>query len=111
MVPKYQIKTITSSLPSANDPDCPAFEITYTVSVFPSDGSLKRGATALSPGDNTFTQADIDAGHLSYDNIGTTNDPDSFTFTISDGPGSSIGPYDFIITIDASEVIDWKLIE
>ncbi len=56
---------------------------------------------------NTFTQADIDAGLVSYthDNSDTTSD--RFQFTATDGNGGAIGPTDFAITIIPPFNLEW----
>ena len=56
--------------------------LTYQVTSAPSHGSLSL---------NPFTQADIDAGRLTYRHNGNKSATDSFTFTVSDGQGGGIG--------------------
>jgi len=62
------------------------------------NGLLKLDGTILLVG-NTFTQADIDNNHLTYEHDGGLAVSDSFQFTISDGSGGSIGNTTFNITI------------
>ena len=62
----------------------PASEVVYTVTGAPAYGSLLLSGNPLSVG-STFTQADINASSLSYQN--TTNPAaglDSFSFDVSD---------------------------
>jgi len=51
---------------------------------------------------DTFTQADIDAGVVSYDHDGSQNLADSFEFTLSDGgedgAGTAAGTFNFTMT-------------
>ena len=47
----------------------------------------------------SFTQADINAGRLVYVNNGANSTSDSFTFTVSDGAGGTIGATTFNITV------------
>jgi len=65
--------------------------LTYTVTGAPASGSLNLGTS--------FTQAQIDANALSYTQDGSEVTSDSFTFTVSDGNGGSIGATVFAITV------------
>ncbi len=82
--------TILNSALEVTDPD-PGDVLTYTVTAGPSAGSLNLGAS--------FTQAQIDAGSLSYTQNGSEVTSDSFSFTVSDGQGGSIGSTVFALTI------------
>lgn len=69
----------------STDVDNTAGDLTYSLDQLPADGTLFLGATALGVGES-FTQADIDAGLVSYQHGGVAQDPsDSFSFTVSDG--------------------------
>ena len=70
--------------------------IVYTVKTAPANGVL-LGLTPNGAG-GTFTQAEINAGSVSYAHGGGT-DPDSFVFTVSDGDSGSIGLTTFNITV------------
>lgn len=72
----------------AEDIDDTASELTYTVVAAPIQGQLSLGTT--------FTQADIDAGLLTYTHTGFGSD--HFNFTISDGE-TIIGPFVFMISV------------
>jgi choice-of-anchor B domain-containing protein len=65
--------------------------LTYTVTAGPSAGALNLGSS--------FTQAQIDANGLNYSQNGSEVLSDSFTFTVSDGNGGSVGSTVFAITI------------
>jgi VCBS repeat-containing protein len=65
--------------------------LTYTVVSGPTNGSL-----SLSTG---FTQADVNAGSLTYSHDGGESLSDGFTFTVSDGAGGTISTTPFVITI------------
>lgn len=82
--------TIDSSVLSASDVDNSAGELQYEVTSGPDNGSLSH---------STFTQANIDAGEVSYAHDGSETSADSFTFDLSDGAGSSIEDTDFALTI------------
>jgi hypothetical protein len=56
--------------------------IIYTLEAAPLYGSLKRGAIALVSGD-TFTQAEVDGGQLSYAHAGGEVPTDTFHLTIA----------------------------
>ncbi len=47
----------------------------------------------------TFTQADIDAGRVVFVHKGAAATSDSFTFTVSDGAGGTIGATTFTLTV------------
>ena len=95
--------TITAALLQAADPDNPADEVTYTMTVAPAEGSLQLNGTALAVSD-TFTQADINAGLLRYVHSGVGSVDDGFTFTIADGVGGSVGPTVYTVAVNDSPV-------
>ena len=80
------------------DPDNTADQLTFTMTGAPVNGSLQFNGTPLSLGAN-FTQADINAGVLSYQHAGITLDPDSFSFTVIDTSGGFLNVNSFIITV------------
>lgn len=79
---------IDTSLLEISDPDTLPEDLVYTVIGDPQQGILTLG--------DSFTQADLNAGHLIYNHTGAGSD--SFTFTISDGVTTS-GPYTFTIMV------------
>ena len=66
--------------------------LTYTVSTPPSNGMLVPSSS--------FTQADIDAGSVSYQHDGSNVLLDGFAFEVSDGQGGIIATTNFAITIN-----------
>jgi VCBS repeat-containing protein len=62
--------------------DAPA-DLTYTLDSPPSGGDLKLSGTTLNSG-NTFTQADIDANRITFEEGGVETDPGGFDFTVRD---------------------------
>jgi VCBS repeat-containing protein len=90
--------TIDNTKLKATDPDNTAAQLVFTVGTAPAHGTLKKSATTLAGGD-TFTQADIDGNLISYTNSGDSAAADSFTFTVSDGAGGTIGSTTFNISI------------
>ena len=89
---------ITSGVLQVTDADNTPAQLIYTVTTAPVDGRLEL-TTAPGVAITSFTQADIDAGRLVYVNNGANSTSDSFTFTVSDGAGGSIGATTFNITV------------
>ena len=75
---------ITAAMLNEGDPDDDGAEVTYTVASVTGNGTLNLSGAALAVND-TFTQADIDAGLVTYDHDGSENLSDSFAFSLSDG--------------------------
>ena len=86
--------TITSTLLSA-DTDDAASSVVYTLVSVPATGSVKNNGTTL-VASSTFTQADINAGNITYT---ATAGNDSFRFSISDGDGGTVTATTFSITV------------
>ncbi len=62
------------------------------------NGTLWLNGTALNVND-TFTQADIDAGLVTYDHDGSNTTSDSFSFSVDDGQGAiSGGSFAMVVT-------------
>ncbi len=80
--------TIGNSLLQSSDADHAAGSLTLTLQAEPTHGVLRLNGTVLQVGD-TFTQADIDAGHLVYEHAGGEGAADQFLFSVSDGLASS----------------------
>ncbi len=73
-----------------NDADNPsASSLTFTVSAIPANGSIKLSGSPLSV-NGTFTQADVNAGNVTYIHDGTATTTDSFQFTVSDGVTTTV---------------------
>ncbi len=62
----------------------PATSIVYTVTILPTHGTIYISGVPVAV-NGTFTQAQIDAGALTYDNDGSESITDAFTFTVTDG--------------------------
>ena len=81
------------------DPDGSPASIIYTLDVAPTEGSLLLGPTTLAIG-QTFTQADVDAGNVTYDHRDSSDaTSDQFEFTVGDGQGLETTGQFFDITI------------
>ncbi|MBK5281449.1 MAG: hypothetical protein JJE16_05120, partial [Nitrospiraceae bacterium] len=88
---------IISELQVTDVDNTPA-QLTYTVIVGPVNGQLEL-TTGPGVAIVSFTQADIDSGQVVYVHNGSLTASDSFTFTVSDGAGGSIGATNFGITV------------
>ncbi|HBE70148.1 MAG TPA: hypothetical protein DDW52_18525 [Planctomycetaceae bacterium] len=90
--------SITTAMLHATDIDNADAQLVYTVDAIPFNGTLRLGGSALSGG-QTFTQADVDAGNVTYDHDGSESSTDSFEFTVDDGVGSAeTATFSFTIT-------------
>ncbi|MCP4425025.1 MAG: tandem-95 repeat protein [Chloroflexi bacterium] len=83
------------------DVDNTAAQIEYTLLSVPAYGDLLVDGVLQSIND-TFTQEDIDNNLVSYAHDGSEFASDSFTFSVLDGSGGSIGATPFNITINAN---------
>lgn len=85
--------TIGSSELNWVDADSSANDLTYRVTTEPTLGSLSN---------NTFTQADINSGSITYTQTADSDGPtDSFVYSITDDTGNSVAGQNFNITITA----------
>ena len=90
--------TITNTMLRVDDVDNTAAQIVFTIGTAPVNGTLKNLGVGLASG-GTFTQDDINNNRITYDHNGSQTTSDSFTFTVSDGAGGTIGLTTFNITI------------
>ena len=85
-------------------------ELEYTLSTtLPMMGQVLLNGNAISIG-GTFTQADLDAGNVAYNNTAGLEGLDNFIFTVNDGEGGWTGSHTFTIELDddfASSVRDF----
>ena len=89
---------ITSGELHVTDTDNAPAQLTYTVTIAPLNGRLEL-TTAPGVTINSFTQADVNAGRLVFVHSGAVSTSDSFTFTVSDGVGGTIGASTFNFTV------------
>lgn len=106
-VPEGGTATITSAFLTAIDSDNTTVQRQYRITQAPTQGVLQLNGAALGVG-STFTQADIDAGKVTYkhngaeigtpttDGLGTYND--KFLFVVNDGVAEDSGNA-FLITL------------
>ena len=90
-----QTATITSSLLQFTDNVSTDAQETYTVTTPPADGTLLLNGSST----GTFTQAQIDAGDVSYRETASGAISDSFTFNASDQGGNLTTAQQFQINI------------
>lgn len=95
---------ITSDMLMAEDPDNAPDELVYTIVTPPANGTLTYDDEVIQTPITEFTQAQIDARQIVYTHIG--DQPDSFTFTLSDGIDTVDPLPAFTITIDETPVLD-----
>lgn len=89
---------IDSSHLQTTDVDNANSQLIYTISSATTNGALRLNGVALSSG-NTFTQADINAGLVTYDHDGSETNSDSFGFSVDDGAGTtSSGTFTITVT-------------
>ena len=79
----------------ATDPDNFPDQLIFTVNTPPEHGELRLNG---SPVADSFTQADVDEGLLSYLHDGSETTADTFEFSVSDG-SETIGPFTFSIIV------------
>ena len=80
------------------DLDQSAAQLIYTITDGCDQWQIRLGGVALNQND-TFTQADVDAGLVTYDHDGSETASDSFAFSVDDGIGSpTVGT--FAVTIN-----------
>ena len=101
---------ITSEFLLVEDEDTEAANLTYTIQENVTGGTLFLDGQALDTGD-TFTQGDIEGGILLYEHDGSETTEDSFSFTVEDGGGQTLGSTEFfdfsIATInDAPQLVN-----
>jgi|GEM_PF-5040054 len=91
---------ITMAMLNEGDVDDSGAELTYTLLTPPTLGTLSHNGLALNVND-TFTQADIDTGLLTFSPTGDGND--SFNFSLEDGGEDgatpALGTFDITITL------------
>ena len=89
---------IGAGLLATTDSDTPAADLVYTLTSVPANGTLSLDGTVLGLGDS-FTQADVDAGLISYAHDGSETTTDGFGFDVTDGDFPVVGQT-FEITVD-----------
>ncbi len=81
---------VTTDTLLTTDADNSDPELIYTLSILPTHGVLKLNGVTLGVS-GTFTQAQVNAGQLTYDHDGSEGDTDSLSFSVDDGLGADTG--------------------
>ncbi len=85
---------ITNVRLNGGDDDNTPAQRTYTVTTAPAQGIIRKSGLTVS----TFTQADVDAGIITYLHNGSQNFSDSVAVSLSDGALSVTGTLNIVIT-------------
>ena len=89
---------VTSAMLLTTDVDDLAVSLIYSLDSIPTNGTLRLSGTALAAG-QTFTQADLNAGSVTYDHDGSQTASDLFDFTVDDGAGTTTSAtFNFTVT-------------
>ncbi|MBK8335419.1 MAG: cadherin domain-containing protein [Sterolibacteriaceae bacterium] len=89
---------ISTAMLNEGDPDDAGAGLSYTVTANVAHGTLRLNGVMLNANDS-FTQADIDAGRVSYDHDGSETTGDSFGFRLADGAEDGAGTISGTFTI------------
>jgi VCBS repeat-containing protein len=81
---------ISTSVLNTIDQESGSGAIIYTLTAATAHGTLTKNGNALAAND-TFTQANIEAGAIKYTNSGAESATDGFTFSVSDGHDTVTG--------------------
>jgi Ca2+-binding RTX toxin-like protein len=94
-----QSQLISNSLLQVTDADNLNSQLTYVLTQETNNGSLTLNGVEVVVG-GSFSQADIDSGLISYSHNDSETTSDSFSFTVSDGDGGTLGETTFDITVN-----------
>jgi hypothetical protein len=90
--------TISSKTLRVTDTDHTKAPVTYTITAVPDHGELLVSGSPATVG-TTFTQSDINLGHVRYQNDGSATAADSFQVTAVDSYGHTLAPTSVAITV------------
>jgi Ca2+-binding RTX toxin-like protein len=91
--------TITNVFLSVTDADNTPAELAYTITDLPDNGTLSLNGTVLILG-GSFTQAELDREHLTYQHNGSETIQDAFKFILTDPTGNTLSKTTFGIGIN-----------
>ena len=95
--------TITSAMLNEGDVDDDGTGLTYTITSPTTNGVVRLSGVALGLND-TFTQADIDSGLITYDHNGSETTSDSLGLSLSDGGEDGATPASGVFSIVVNPV-------
>lgn len=95
---------LTSEVLHLMDPDTKPEQLIYTLLSIPLKGELNFQGRLLQIG-SQFSQADIDAGRLTYQPFRFDTIPDQFEFLAEDGQGGWVIPQTFLILIEKETLV------
>jgi hypothetical protein len=98
-------QVVSAAMLCAVDGDDGASDLGYLLTHVPVHGTLQMGGRLLGVGDG-FTQADVDAGRLTYAHDGSESTADGFGFVLSDAAGAVAGGADGAFRIAVTPVND-----
>ncbi len=94
--------TLSTTELSATDADTTDTALIYTVGNVTNGSLTINGGAWVGGGTNdSFTQQDIISGNVVYTHDGTNTSSDSFSFTVADPAGNTLGGQTFSITVNA----------
>ncbi|MDX2242040.1 MAG: cadherin-like domain-containing protein [Leptolyngbyaceae cyanobacterium bins.302] len=93
---------VSSAVLTTTDPDTPTNQLIYTVTGGPGFGTLLRNNSTTILVGQTFTQAEVNSGAITYRNNGSEVSSDAFFFNVTDGTGTDAG----ILNINVGAVND-----
>jgi hypothetical protein len=96
LIPAGATQIIPSSLLSASDNVSSGVDLHFTVTTAPAGGILLLNGSPTS----SFTQADVNSGLVSYQEIADGVTSDSFLFTVTDAAGNVTAAETFQINVD-----------
>ncbi|PAY19121.1 hypothetical protein CKO51_12185, partial [Rhodopirellula sp. SM50] len=93
---------ITTAMLNEGDVDDSGAGLTYTITDVTDNGTLYLAGFGALGLNDTFTQADIDAGDVTYDHDGSETSSDAFSFSLADGGEDgatpATGTFNFTVT-------------
>ena len=93
--------TITTAMLNEGDVDDSGAGLTYTITNVTDNGTMYLAGFGILGLNDTFTQADIDAGDVTYDHNDSETTSDAFSFSLADGgeDGATTATGTFSITV------------
>ena len=94
--------TITTAMLNEGDVDDAGAGLVYTITNVTDNGTMYLSGFGTLGLNDTFTQAEIDAGDVTYDHNGSETSSDTFSFSLADGledgATAATGTFNFTVT-------------